>query len=63
MKKDIGRILTDELLSGRITEDDYSEIIEEIKPHISYETYPELRNQALQIAKKEFIKGNIDEEE
>ena len=67
LKKEIRKILTHELLSGKITDEDFDEIINEIKPStISHETYakaPELRSQALQIAQNEYIKGNINEDE
>ena len=59
-------MLKKELLKGDISTNEYDEFINETKmniPEHELSRSPEFREQALKIAQKEFIKGNIDEQE
>ena len=64
LKKEIKKLLANELISGDINDSDYKEIVKnEDVPYDELMKNPELRNKTLEIAQKEYIKGNIDETE
>ena len=50
-------------MKGDIGEEEYNDLVKETK--INYDEFakiPELRNQQLQVAQKEYLKGNIETE-